>query len=95
MVKQFIDSVHTDISGFTLSNLKAIKGDSFFNEGSMVFDSAGRIIGNLGYKKGEWSFFQLSSIFSTTPVYSGNEQAEVWQFNINTSAWVRTRSDKN
>lgn len=95
VVKQFIDSVHTDISGFTLTNLKAIKGDNFFNEGSMVFDTAGRIIGNLGFKKGEWSFYPLNTIFSATPVYSGNEPAEVWQFDINTSAWTRTRSEKN
>ncbi len=72
-----------------LDKITLFKGDGFFYEGSVVFDTSGNILGNLHYDNSKWKLVPMAAFIQNPPAYSLNEPQEGWAYDSTASAWNR------
>lgn len=89
--KPLTDSIQSSLSEENfLDNLKILKGDDFFYEGSVLFDDKGNILGSMSYKNSKWLYHPVSALVTNTPAYSEYDPQERWMFDRLTGKWNLT-----
>ena len=85
-----VDSVAADIdnAGY-LGKLNAFRGDGFFYEGSVVFDTTGNFLGQLHYDNSKWKLMPVTGFVANPPSYTDTEIKETWGFDHSLNAWTR------
>lgn len=89
-VKTSADSITAEknAEGF-LENIQVLKGDEFFNEGSIVFDGAGKCLGNLHYENNKWRLMSFRSIAENHRIYEDYTSKQSWEYDINRQGWIK------
>ena len=72
-----------------LDRMTLFKGDGFFYEGSVVFDTAGNLMGNLHYDNSKWKLVPVAAFIQNPPAYVPNEPQEGWAYDSTASCWNR------
>jgi hypothetical protein len=81
-------SVEKDNEGY-LNNIKVLKGDEFFYEGSTVFNESGNYLGNLDFRDKKWKLVPVQSFVQNPPAYEVNYPQEIWEYDLNNRNWKK------
>lgn len=85
-----IDSISAekDNEGY-LSNIKVMKGDEFFYEGSTVLNESGNYLGNLHFWDKKWKLIPVQSFVQNPPNYDVREPQVILEYDLNNRNWKK------